>query len=48
MKLPTDYSLTNHMYIHLNMCKQMTDAKLLLFNSNAQSHLTLCKQMINS
>ena len=25
MKLPTNSLLTNHMYIHLNVCKQMTD-----------------------
>ena len=34
MKLPTDYSLTNHMYIQLNVCKQMTDVTLLMLHSN--------------
>ena len=33
MKLPTNYSLKNHMYIDFNVCKQMTDVKLLLFHS---------------
>ena len=28
MKLRRNYSLTNHMYIHLNACKQITDVKL--------------------
>ena len=27
MKLPTKYSLTNHMYIHLNAPKQMINGK---------------------
>ena len=29
MKSPTNYSPTDHMYIHLNACKQMTGVKLL-------------------
>ena len=29
MKLPTNYSLTNHMDIHLNVDKEVTDVKLL-------------------
>ena len=28
MKLPTNYSLTNQMYNHLTVWKQMTDVKL--------------------
>ena len=42
------YSLTNHMYIHLNLYKEMTDVKLLLLRSNTWNILTLCKQMIDS
>ena len=34
MKLPTSYSLTNPMYIHLDVCKQMTDVKLSLLHGN--------------
>ena len=49
MKLPTNYSLTNHIvYIHLNVCNQMTDVKLLLLYSNTWNHLTVCKYMICS
>ena len=36
------------MYIHLNVCKQMADVKLLLLLSNNWNDLTECKQMINS
>ena len=36
------------MYIYLNECKQMTDDKFLLLDSNTWNHLTVCKQMINS
>ena len=35
------------MYIYFNVCKQMTDVKLLLLHSNTWNHLTMCKQMIN-
>ena len=35
------------MYIYLNVCKQMTDVKLLLLYSNTWNHLTVRKQMIN-
>ena len=31
--------------IYLNMCKQMTDVKLLLLHSNSENHLTVWKQM---
>ena len=31
------------MYIYLNVCKQMTDVKLLLLHSNTWNHLTVCK-----
>ena len=34
------------MHIYLNVCKQMTDVKLLL--DNTQNHLTVYKQMIKS
>ena len=27
IELPTNYSLTNHVYNHLTVCKQMTDVK---------------------
>ena len=48
IKPPTNYPLTNHiMYIYLNVCKQMTDVKLLLLYSNTWNHLTVCKQIIN-
>ena len=33
------------MYIHLNVCKQMTDITLLLLHSNTWNHLTLFKRM---
>ena len=36
------------MYIYLNVCKQMTDVKLLLLLDTTQNHLTVCKQMIKS
>ena len=36
-------SYINIMYIYLNVCKQMTDVKLLLLHSNTWNHLTVCK-----
>ena len=36
------------MYIHLNICKQMTDVELLLLHSNTWNYLTKYKQMTNS
>ena len=27
MKLPTNYSFTNHMHIHFNVCKQMINSE---------------------
>ena len=36
------------MYIYLNVCKQMTDVKVLLLQSNNWNQLTLWKQIINS
>ena len=48
IKLPTDYLLTNHMNIFLNMCKQMTEVKLLQLNINNYYNLTVCKQIIYS
>ena len=32
------------MYIYSNVCKQMTDVKLLLLQSNPWNHLTECKK----
>ena len=45
MKLPSIYSFKSHVYIHLNVCKQMTDVKLWLLHGNTWNHLTVCKQM---
>ena len=42
------FTLKSYMYIHLNMCKQMTDANLLLLLRNTWNHSTVCKQMTNS
>ena len=39
-------NLFNIMYIHFNVCKQITVVKLLLLYRNTWNHLTLCKQMI--
>ena len=36
------------MYIYLNVCKQITDVKLLLVHSSVQDRLTVYKQMIKS
>ena len=33
------------MYVYLNVCKQMTDVKLLELHSNTWNHLTWCLQM---
>ena len=48
MKLPTNYSLINHMYIHLNVWKEMTDFKLLQLHHNNWHHLIIiimsCRQ----
>ena len=35
------------MYIYINVCKQMTDVKLLLLHSNIWNHLTV-RQKISS
>ena len=32
------------MYIYLNVCKQMTDVKLLILYSNTWNYLTMCKK----
>ena len=45
MELHINYSLTNDMYIHLNVDKQITHVKLLLLRSDTYNHLTVCKQM---
>ena len=37
-----------YIYIYINVCKQMTDVKLLLSYNNTQNHLTVCKQKINN
>ena len=36
------------MYIHLNVCKQMTDVRLLHLHDNTWNNLTMEKQMINN
>ena len=36
------------MYNYLNVCKQMTDVKLLLLHRNTWKYLTVRKQLINS
>ena len=46
MKLPTNNSLANHMFIHLKVCKQMTDVKSLLFYNNTWNHLTVRKKCL--
>ena len=38
------FTYKSYMYIHLNMCKQMTDVKLLLLNSNTGNHFTELKK----
>ena len=35
------------MYIHLNICKQMSDVNSLLLPSSTWKHLTVYKQMID-
>ena len=35
------------MYNDLNVCRQMTDVKLLLFHRNTWNFLTMGKQMIH-
>ena len=37
----------SYMYIHLNLCKQMTDVRILPFHSNTWNQLTLSKKTIN-
>ena len=39
MKLPTNYSLTNHTNIHSNVSKQIIDVKFLLLHNNTGKHL---------
>ena len=48
MKSPTNYSLTNHVYIYLNECKRIIDVKLLLLQSNTWDNVTVCNQTITS
>ena len=36
------------MYNHFIACKDMTDVKLLVLDSNTWNNLTVCKQMINN
>ena len=45
---PFFVNLLHIMHICLNVCKQMTDVKLLLLHGDTQNHLTVCKQMIKS
>ena len=35
------------LFLHLTVCKQMTDVELLVIHSNSWNHLTVCKQMSN-
>ena len=37
-------SFTNYMYIHLNVCKHMTDVNLLLRHSKIWNHLAVSKK----
>ena len=46
MKLPTNCSLSNHMYIYLNVCKQMTDVKFLMLYNNTLNHLIMSKKKL--
>ena len=48
MKSLSNYSQTNHIYIHLNVYKQRTDGKLLLLHSNTWNYLTVCKKKMSS
>ena len=41
-------NLLHIVHIYLNMCKQMTDVKLLLLHSNSGNHLIMCKQLRKS
>ena len=34
------------MYIYLNVCKQMTNVKLLPLHSNTCNYLTVCKKLL--
>ena len=43
MKTLTNYSLTNHMYIHWKVCKQTTNVKLLQLHSNTWNCSTVLK-----
>ena len=44
----TDKLISYILYIYLNVCKQMIDAKLWLLCSNTWKHIAVCKQMINN
>ena len=44
MKLPTKFSLTNYMYTHVNVCKRMTNVRLLGFHKSTWNHLGVCKK----
>ena len=35
------FTYKSYMYIHLHVCKQMTDGKLLLLHRNTWNHLTV-------
>ena len=41
-------NLLHFISIYLNVCKQMTDVKLLLLYSDSRNNLTVCKQMRKS
>ena len=38
-------NLLHIIHIHLSVCKQMTDVKLLLLHSNSRNHLAVCEQV---
>ena len=42
------FTYKSFMYIHLNVCKQITDVKLLLLHSNTWHHFIVYKQIIYS
>ena len=43
-----DVNLLHIILIYLNVCKQMTDVKLLLLHSNSENYLAVCDQVRRS
>ena len=41
-------NLLHIIHVYLNVCKQMTDVKLLLLYSNSGNHLAVCEQVRKS